>query len=192
MFLVDLINKLIPTYYSQLDQIRAMTIIATSFAMGGAMLLLVLYWVATKSFETKTTLFVALAIILGLGACVGLVIQGQLTVGTWIFIILMVLVNFANMSLYGISSSSSAAYTIPILLAMFCIGTNAGFGITILGCIFVFLVPTLQSRGMIKSILPFHISSLTFDAPVLALIYLLVAIIVSSWAVSATSLLLNS
>ncbi len=55
MFLADLINNLIPKYYSQLDQVRAMTIIATSFAMGGAMLLLVLYWVATKSFETKTT-----------------------------------------------------------------------------------------------------------------------------------------
>ncbi len=39
--------------------------------------------------------------------------QGQLAIGAWMFIILMVLVNFSNMSLYGISSSSSAAYIIP-------------------------------------------------------------------------------
>jgi len=192
MFLADLINNLIPKDYSQLDQLRAMTIIATSFAIGGAMLLLVLYWLTTRSFETKTTLFVALALILGLAVCVEFVIQGQLETGVWTLIILIVLVNFINMALYGVSSSSSAAYVLPILLAMFCIGANAGFGITALGCILVFMIPILQSRGILKSILPFHISSLTFDAPVLALIYLLVAIIVSSWAASSTSLLLNS
>ena len=192
MFLAELINSLIPKYYSQLDQLRAMTIIATSFAMVGAILLLVLYWVATKSFETKITIFVALACILLLGVCMGFVIQGWLTTGAWMLIILMVLVNFSNMALYGISSSSSAAYIIPILLTVFCIGTNAGFGITVLGCILVFIIPILQSRRIIKSILPFHISSLTFDAPVLTLIYLLAAIIVTSWAVSSKSMFLNS
>ena len=192
MFLTDLIKSLVPNYYSELDQLRSMTIITTSFAIGGAMLLLVLYWLATKSFETKTTIFVALAIIFLLGACVKFVTQGQLTTGAWALIILMVLVNFSNMALYGISSSSSGAYIIPILLTMFCIGTNAGFGITVLGCILVFIIPILQSRGIIKSILPFHISSLTFDAPVLVLIYLLAAITVHSWAVSSKTMLLNS
>jgi len=192
MFLADLIDYLIPKYYSQLDQLRAMTIIGTSFAMGGAMILLVLYWVATKSFETKTTILVALVIILLLGVCTGFVMQGHLTTGTWMLIILIVLVNSSNMALYGISSSSSAAYIIPILLTMFCIGTNAGFGVTALGCILVFIIPILQSWRIIKSVLPFHISSLTFDAPVLALIYLVVAIIVNSWAVPSTSMFLNS
>lgn len=191
MFPADLIYNLVPKYYSQIDQLRAVTILGTSFSICGAIILLILYWVATKSFETKTTIIVALTIIILLAACVGFVMQGQLSTGAWMLIILMVVINFSNMVLYGISSSSSAAYMIPILLAMFCIGASAGFGITIMGCIFVFIIPILQSRKIIKSILPYNISSLTFDAPVLALIYLLAAMIVSAWVNSTNNLFLN-
>lgn len=191
MFLADLLNNLVPKYYSQIDQMRAVTIIVTSFAIGGAILLLILYWVVTKSFETKITIYVALLIILLLAGCIGFVMQGQLATGAWMLIILMVLVNFLNMAFYGISSSSSAAYIIPILLAMFSIGANAGVGVAILGCVFVFIVPILQSRGILKSILPFEISSLTFDAPVLTLIYILVTLVVYTWASSSKNIVLN-
>lgn len=191
MFLADLLNNLVPKYYSQIDQMRAMTIIVTSFAIGGAIFLLILYWVVTKSFETKTTIYVALSIISLSAACVAFVMQGQLLIGAWMLIILMVLINFSNMALYGISSSSSAAYIIPILLAMFGIGANAGVGVAVLGCIFVFIIPILQSRGILKSILPFEISSLTFDAPVLTLIYILVTLIVYPWASSSKNIVLN-
>ncbi|MBC7875979.1 MAG: hypothetical protein H7Y59_02305 [Anaerolineales bacterium] len=145
----------------------------------------------TKSFETKITIYVALLIILLLAGCIGFVMQGQLATGAWMLIILMVLVNFLNMAFYGISSSSSAAYIIPILLAMFSIGANAGVGVAILGCVFVFIVPILQSRGILKSILPFEISSLTFDAPVLTLIYILVTLVVYTWASSSKNIVLN-
>ncbi len=192
MSLAELISNLIPKYYSQLDQLRALTIITASLAIGVAVFLLVLYWVATKSFETKTTIFVALGCMVLLAICAAFVMRGQLTTGVWMFIIFMVLVNFSNMLLYGVSSSASAAYVIPILLTMFCIGTNAGFVITGLGCMLVFIIPILQSRGKIRPLLPFHISSLTFDAPVLALIYLLAAIIVSTWAISSKSVFFNS
>jgi hypothetical protein len=191
MFLVDLINNLVPQYYSQLEQMRATTVLVTSFAISGAMILLVLYWLVTKSFETKITIFVVLAIIFLLGICTVLVMQGQLAIGAWLLLILMILMNFSNMALYGVGTSSSAAYLIPVLLAMFCIGKNAGIGTALLGCIFVFAIPILQSKGYVKSLLPYSISNLTFDAPVLALIYLLIAILVSNWADFSKNTFLN-
>lgn len=192
MSFVDLITNFLPKSYSQFDQIRAIIIISTSLAISGAMLLLILYWVATKSLETKTTVFVAFATILPLAVCSGFALRGQVIIGAWMLIILMVLINFLNMAFYGISSSSSAAYIIPILLATFCLGANVGIWITGFGCVLVFAIPILQFRGVIKPLLPFNISSLTFDAPVLTLIYLLVIIIVNNWVGSSNSLLLNS
>lgn len=191
MFSADLINDLIPQYYSQLEQMRATTVLVTSFAIGGAMILLVLYWLITKSFETIKTIFVVLIIIFLLGVCIVLVMQGQLVLGSWLLVALMILMNFSNMALYGVGTSSSAAYLIPVVLAMFCIGPNAGFGTALLGSIFVFAIPILQSKGYVKSLLPYSVSNLTFDAPVLTLIYLLVAILVGTWADFSKSTFLN-
>jgi hypothetical protein len=82
---------------------------------------------------------------------------------------------------YGIATSASAAYLIPILLAMFCIGTTAGYGIAFLGCAAVFLIAFLQSKEKIKTFLPYQVSHLTFDAPVLSLVYVLITFITGSW-----------
>ena len=192
MSLIDLINSFMPKSYSQLDQIKATVITTTSVAIGGAMFFLVLYWLITKALKKKETIFVMLIIMLLLAGCIGLVMRGQVTAGAWMLTALMLIINFSNMAWYGISTTSSAAFIIPILVAISCIGSNAGWAITILGCIYVFTIPILQSNEVIKTVLPFKISSLTFDAPVLTLIYLLVAIIANSWAGAVKNTFLNS
>jgi hypothetical protein len=192
MSFVDLLHNFMPGSYSQLDQIRAATIITTSIAISLSMLLLVLYWLMTKSFETKATLLTVLAIMVILAICIGLVALEQIAAGAWVLISLMVLLNFLNLKWYGISTPSAAAYVIPILLAIFCIGAAAGFGITILGIVFVFTIPILQSKGIIKTVQTYTISNLTFDAPVLALIYILITIIGSSWESGILNSLLHS
>jgi hypothetical protein len=169
-----------------------MVITTASLAIAAAMLLLLLYWIATRSLQKRETIFVALLIIVFLALCVGLAMRGWVTAGAWLLTALMLLTNFANVAWYGISTSSSAAYVIPILLAIFCLGPDAGWAVTIVGCILVFTIPILQSRQLIKTVLPFKISNLTFDAPVLTLIYLLVAVMANTWTAAAKNMILHS
>lgn len=158
-----------------------MVVVITSLAISSAMIVLVVYWLLTKSFETIKTIFAMFAIMFGLAVCIGLALNHQVRLAAWILIVLMLLLNFANMFGYGIATSASAAYLIPILLTMFCIGTTTGYVIASLGCVAVFVIAFLQSKEKIKTFLPYQVSHLTFDAPVLSLVYLLITFITGSW-----------
>jgi hypothetical protein len=180
----NLINNFIPKSASRIEQLQAGVIVTASFAIGAAMLALVLYWIGTNSFEDIETIIIMLFIMLLLAGCITLVKRGQIQLGAWIVIGLIILLNLSNMAWYGIANTSSAAYIIPILLAMFGVGSLAGYGVTVLGCIFVFTITYLASNGAIETLIAFNISTLTFDAPVLSLIYLLVAVLSGSWVKS--------
>lgn len=158
-----------------------MVVITTSLAISGAMFLLVFYWLITKSFETIKTILALSGIVLVLAVCIWLVLNGQVRTGAWILILLMVLLNIANMLGYGIATSASAAYLLPILISIFCFGLGIGYIITALGCVIVFLIAFLQSKEKIKTLLPYQVSHLTFDAPVLSLVYILVSVMTGSW-----------
>ena len=187
MFLINLINSYLPNSYSAFDQMRAVVVTSTSLAIGAAALLLALYWVATRSLERKETIFAMLLTLILLALCIWLSMNGRVLAGAWLLTVLMLLINFWNMAWYGISNSSAAAYIIPILVAITCLGPAAGWVVTLLGCAFVFAIPLLQFMAVIKTIRPFEISILTFDAPVLTLIYLIVAILANAWTLAAAA-----
>lgn len=191
MLFINRILTLLPSSYSLFDQACAVVVIITSLAVSGAMLLLVIYWLVTKSFETIKTIFAMVGIMLTLAVCIWLALNYQVSLAAWILILLMLLLNFANMLSYGIATSASAAYLIPILLAMFCISLSTGYVIALLGCVSVFVIAFLQSQEKIKTLLPYQVSHLTFDAPVLSLIYMLVAVIGGSWATPLKEFILN-
>ncbi|WP_204806525.1 hypothetical protein [Mycobacterium riyadhense] len=182
MFLENWMESILPASYSDLDQIRAATVVVTAMAVAASMMLLILYWIITKSLETVKSVYAALGIILLLIVDVELVIQGHAVVGAWMLVIVMLLLNFASMLAYGIATSASSGCILPILLAMLCIGVGTGFAVTFLCCGVVFAIPVVQSKGWVRTILPYQVSNLTFDAPTLTLIYLVAAIITSSWA----------
>ena len=191
MFFINQIAALLPASYSLSDQASALVVIITSLAISAAMFLLMLYWLLTKSFETIKTFFAMLVIMLVLIVCIRLAINNQVKTAAWILILLMILINLANMASYGIATSASAAYLIPILLAIFCISTGAGYIIAGLGCLFVFGIAFLQSKEKIKTFLPYQASHLTFDAPVLSLVYIVVAFITGSWVAPIKEVLFN-
>ncbi|WP_186244439.1 hypothetical protein [Mycobacterium simulans] len=180
MFLENWIESIMPASYSGLDQIRATTVIVTSLAIAASMVLLILYWIITKSLETVKSIYAAIGIILLLIIGIELVIQGHVFVAAWMMVTVMLLLNFASMLAYGIATSASSGCILPILLAMFCLGVGVGYAVTVLCCGAVFIIPALQSRGWVRTILPYQVSNLTFDAPTLTLIYLVAAIITSS------------
>lgn len=184
-----MLKQFIPSSASPIERARAKVTVVTALAIGAAMLALVLFWILTSTLEDIETIFLTIVLLLLMAGLIVLVQRGYIRLGAWILTLLMVFLNLANMTWYGIATTSSAGYIIPILLALFGISSAAGLGITILGCASVFAISLLASAGQIQTEIPYAESHLTFDAPALTLIYLLVYFISSAWVQSAQSAL---
>jgi hypothetical protein len=179
------LNFLLPTSTSPIERAKAKVTIVTALAIGGAMLALVLFWIVTFTLEDIETVFLTIVLILLMAGVIFLVKRGRIQLGAWILVLLMIFLNLSNMTWYGVSTTSSAGYLIPILLALFGIGSAAGFGVTLFGCASVFAISLFASTGQIQTEIPYAESHLTFDAPALTLIYLIVYFISNAWVKSA-------
>jgi len=131
--------------------------------------------------EDIETILILIVLLLVLAGIVALVKRGYIKLGAWLLTGLMLLLNLSDMTWYGIGSVASAGFIIPILLAVFSISPKAGMGVTILGCISVFLVAYLASIGQLQTEIPYQESNLSFDAPTLSLIYLITGILAGNW-----------
>ena len=177
----NLINALLPESASTFERAQAKIISIMSIVIGSAMLALVLYWLLTNTLEDIETIFILIVLLLVLAGIVALVKRGYIKLGAWLLTGLMMLLNLSDMTWYGIGSVASAGFIIPILLAVFSISPKAGMGVTILGCISVFLVAYLASIGQLQTEIPYQESNLSFDAPTLSLIYLITGILAGNW-----------
>ena len=177
----NLINALLPESASTFERAQAKIISIMSIVIGSAMLALVLYWLLTNTLEDIETIFILIVLLLVLAGIVALVKRGYIKLGAWLLTGFMLLLNLSDMTWYGIGSVASAGFIIPILLAVFSISPKAGMGVTILGCISVFLVAYLASIGQLQTEIPYQESNLSFDAPTLSLIYLITGILAGNW-----------
>ena len=182
--LSERINSLLPVSVTEYQKAQAKTIISTSLAISGAMLALVMYWLITGTFEDIETIFIVLGLLLGFAGIIALVKYGYIRSGAWILIGMMLLLNLADMTWYGISSAASAGYVIPILIAVFSISSQAGISVSLLGCISVFSIASFASSGQLQTEIPYQESTLSFDAPTISLIYLLVSVLAGNWVKS--------
>ena len=177
----NLINALLPESASTFERAQAKIISIMSIVIGSAMLALVLYWLLTNTLEDIETIFILIVLLLVLAGIVAFVKRGYIKFGAWLLTGLMLLLNLSDMTWYGIGSVASAGFIIPILLAVFSISPKAGMGVTILGCISVFLVAYLASIGQLQTEIPYQESNLSFDAPTLSLIYLITGVLAGNW-----------
>jgi lysylphosphatidylglycerol synthetase-like protein (DUF2156 family) len=175
------INSLLPESASPYERVQAKTVSATSIVIGAAMLALVLYWIFTGTLEDIETIFVTAGLFLLLAGIAGLVKHGHVKLGAWLLTSLMLLLNISDMAWYGIGTVASAGFIIPILLAVFSISPKAGMSTSILGCISVFLISYLASIGQLRTEIPYQASNLSFDAPALSLIFLIVGSLAGNW-----------
>jgi hypothetical protein len=178
-------SSFIPVSATPLMQARARVLVATCFALGMAILALLLYWIAFSWLEQIETVAIGLVLILLLAGIVALVKSGRIRVAAWSLTIFVIVLNLANMLDYGIGTTSSAGMIIAIVLAAFSLGPVLGLGTAVLGSIAVFGIALAGSAGMLRTEIPFVESNLSFDAVVLSLIYLLVGLLCAVWTRAA-------
>jgi len=172
----------IPASTTPLMQARAKVLVATCFALGGAILALLLYWIVFSWLEQIETVILGLVLILILVGIAALVKSGRVRAAAWTLTIFLLLLNLANLTDYGIGTVSAAGLLIPIVLAAFTLGPWLGMGTAIFSSVAVFAIALAGAAGQLHTEIPFQESNLSFDAIALTLVFLLVGMVCAVWA----------
>jgi hypothetical protein len=167
---------------------RAKLIAVTSLGLMLAAWALVLTWLISGDLEGITVVAAAIfsAVMFGLMA---LARHGRVSLAAWLLVGLLSVLILADTVDYGLSSPSIVSYLVPIVLAACTLGLAAGIGVAAFGSIGVWLIAIALSAGWYQSSVPFTFDQLTFNAPVLTVIFLLVAGIVGWWSRYTTTLM---
>ena len=142
-----------------------------------AMTVLIFYWIITNSLEDIETIFIAIFLSALMGANIVLSNRGRTRLAAWLAIGLMLILNTANIIWYGIGTTSTAALLIPIVAAFIGLGVIAGGIVTGISLAVVWGTVLAQSAGQLLTEIPYQVSNLTFDAPMLTILFVFVAVL---------------
>lgn len=169
-------DQFIPSSVTPLEQARAKVLVATCFAISGAILAMLLYWIVFSWLEQWETVVIGVSMVLFLAGMVGVVKSGRVRPVAWILTLCLLLLNLANMTSYGIGGTSSAGYVLVIVLAALTLGPWLGIASAILGSVVAFGIALAGAAGLLQTEIPFQASNLSFDAMSITLIYMLVGL----------------
>lgn len=152
---------------------RLITIISVS--MAAAMLLMILYWVATSSLEDIESIYLALGISALLAGIVLLARRGRPRLAGSLLTSLLFLLILAASVGYGVGTPSTAGFLLSIVLAAAALGPAACWLVTGLSLAAVWTTALAAALGWYEPWIPYQASDLTFTAPFYTMLFLLVA-----------------
>jgi hypothetical protein len=174
-------KRFFPTFDDPILAGRAKLIVITSLGFMLAGWALVLTWLISGDLEGVTVIAATIfsAVMIGLAA---LARSGRVSLAAWLLVILLGVLILADAAEYGLGSPTIASFLIPIVLAACTLGLAASVGLAVFGSASVWLIAVALSAGWYQSSMPFRIDHLTFNAPLLTVVFLLVAVIVGWWS----------
>ena len=160
---------------------RAKPILATCVGLILAAWGLVLTWLISRDLEAETVLVMIIfsGILLGIAAVSR---SGRVTLAAWLLIVLLGLAIVSDAAYYGVGAPGIFTFVLPIVLAACLIGLAGGMIIAVIGTIVVWGVAIGAMQGWLAVVIPFQMDHLTFNAPVISIVFLLVALIVGWWS----------
>ncbi len=173
-------KNLLPETNDPLLRGRAGLVMGICLALVAAVFALILTWLISRDLEGETVI-AGLVFSLLLGGIVFLAHRGQVTLASWILIILLLLLITADASSYGLGEPGAAAYVIPILLAACTVGLWAGLGTAIFASLAVWIIAWAPLAGWYQLPEANEISFLTFNAPFYMVVFILCALIAGLW-----------
>jgi hypothetical protein len=171
---------MLPSTESSLARGRAGLVLATSLAVSGAIVFLILAWLISGDLQWQTVVAGAVFVAL-LAGVAGLARAGRTTTATWTLVGLLTLVITADVVPFGVGSLAAAGYVIPIVIAACGLGLGAGLGVAAFGAAVAWMVAGTTTAGWYQPLVPLEISHLTFNAPVLTAIFGTVALVTGLW-----------
>lgn len=155
---------------------QAQLVTLTAAIMGAAMLFLLLVWLLTGDLE-GTTVLAALALS---GILTGLSVlawRKSARVALWILSALLMGLIGLDSAAFGLDSPSVLGLAIPVLLVTRGFGLRFGVGAALAGSAFTWGIALASVRGVYIPFGVVDLSHLTFNAPALTVILLIVAIL---------------
>lgn len=176
-----ILNWLLPATDDVLLRGRAGLVIVTCFGVAIALVSLTIVWAITRDLQKQTVVAstVLLVLLTGIGV---LARRGSVPLATWLLILLLVVIIAAEVYMYGVASLPASALVLPILVAAYGVGLVAAFGIAALGSTYIWLLAWGEQAGWYTPQLGCDISHLTFNAPGLTVLFLVVALTTGAWS----------
>jgi hypothetical protein len=162
------------------DGVKTRLITIVSASLAAAMLLMILYWVATASLEDTATIYIALGLILLLGGIVLLARRGHPRLAGGLLTALLYLLILAASVGYGVGTPSTAGFLLSIVLAAAVLGPAACWTATGFSVAAVWIIALAAGQGWYEPWIPYQVSDLTFTAPFYTLLFVLIAVILTS------------
>ena len=180
--------KILPSFSDPVLTGRAKLIAVTGLGPMLAAWALVLTWLISGDLEGITV--VAALIFSGVMAgLLALARSGRVRAAAWLLVGLLCVLILSDTADYGLGSPAIVSFVVPIVLAACTLGFAASIGVAVFGSGVIWLIAIALSAGWYQSSVPFQIDHLTFNAPVLTVIFLLVAGIVGWWNRHITTLI---
>ncbi len=163
-----------------MGDMKTRQIVVVSVGMIAAMLLMILYWLATGSLEDRETPWLAAGLSLLLGGIILLARRGRTRLaGSLLTALLFLLILAASVS-YGVGTPSTAGFALPIVLAAAALGPAAGWLVTGLSLVAIWMTALAAAQGWYAPWIPYQVSDLTFTAPFYTLLFVLIALVVTN------------
>jgi hypothetical protein len=170
-----------PTFDDPILTGRAKLIMVTSLGMILAAWALVLTWLISGDLE-GITVFAAAIFSGAMFSLAALARSGRVVLTAWLLVVILCVLVLADTVDYGLGSPTIGSYLIPIVLAACTLGLAASVGVAVIGSAMLWLIAVALSSGWYQSYTPFQIDHLTFNAPMLTVIFLMVAVIAGWWS----------
>jgi lysylphosphatidylglycerol synthetase-like protein (DUF2156 family) len=154
----------------------AMLVIITCAAITLGAVALILTWIVSGDLEMETVAAAAVLFLI-LAGIILLSLRGAERAALIILAALIFLLVAADLSWYGVHSSMTSAFLIPILLIGCGLGMRAGIGAALACSAFGWLLAAAENYGWVAVPYAVDISHLTFDAPALTVVFLMCAVI---------------
>ena len=174
-------TRLLPTTNDPLLAGRAKLILATCVGLVLAAWGLALTWLISGDLQIETVVVMIVLSIMLLGITV-VSRSGRTALAAWLLIALLGLITIYDAAYYGIGTPDIVSFVLPIILAACLIGLTAGMITAVIGAIVTWGIAVGAMQGWLEVAVPFQMDHLTFNAPLISIIFLLTALIVGWWS----------
>lgn len=173
-------RHLLPATTDVIKRGRANIVIAACLGVILVACGLILTWWISGDLQWETVVAASILTLI-LGGLAALVRRGHVGLAHGLLLGLLWLLITVDAWGYGLASPAASAYVLPIVLAAAGLGFGATLGVAMLSSASVWLLAWGEVAGWHVPYSPVELSHLTFNAPALTAIFLLVAVLIGSW-----------
>lgn len=142
---------------------------------------LALTWLISGDQEIETVI-VAIVFSIVLLGIVAVSHSGRIMLAAWLLIVLLGMVVLSDFVYYGLGAADIFAFILPIILASCLTGLVGGMLTAVGGVLATWGTAIAAMQGWLKVLTPFQMDHLTFNAPLISIVFLLTALIAGWWS----------